>query len=95
MTTEPYKASLPKETRPDLKSVMDVVKVIATSKPVDLHIVEQAPVRGVQGGGTRGLNDPFEQLLGQATISLSRGAEPARVKLNDWAVAARVYMVKE
>lgn len=94
LTTERFRATLPNH-RPDLKSVMDVIKVFATSKPIDLHFVQQKPVKGVEAFGIRNLNDPLEQLLGQAALSLSRGAEPVRVTLNDWATASRVYMVKQ
>ncbi len=94
MTTELYNATLSK-SRPELKTITDVIKVIATSKPVDFHFIEQAPSRGVDDGGMRGEENQLEILLRQAALSQTRGAEPARVKLGEWATASRVYLVKE
>jgi len=94
LTTEAYRATL-SQSRPDLKSITDAIKVFATSKPVDFHSLVRPAVAGEVKGGTRGFDDPLEQLLGQAALSLSRGAEPVRIALGDWATVSRVYMVKQ
>jgi hypothetical protein len=79
----------------DRDSVMDVIKLFATSQPVDFHLFTQAPVRGGQRGNLPpGLNDPLYKLLEQATLGVSRGARPAAVKMGDWATAERVFKVK-
>ncbi|MGH7452518.1 MAG: hypothetical protein ACRENG_14320, partial [bacterium] len=79
----------------DRDSVMDVIKLFATSQPVDFHLFTQPPVRGGQRGDLPpGLNDPLYKLFEQATLGVSRGARPAAVKKEDWATAERVFKVK-
>jgi hypothetical protein len=79
----------------DRDSVMDVIKLFATSQPVDFHLFTQPPVRGGQRGNLPpGLNDPLYKLLEQATLGVSRGARPSAVKTGDWATAERVFKVK-
>jgi hypothetical protein len=76
-------------------SVMDVIKLFATSQPVDFHRFTQPPVHGGQRGNLPpGLNDPLYKLLEQATLGISRGARPAAVKMGDWATAERVFKVR-
>ena len=72
------------------ESVMDVIKVFATSTPVDFHRLNQPPVRG---NATAIANDPLGQMLAQATLGVTRGSRPSAVDLGGWATAKRAFKV--
>jgi hypothetical protein len=72
-------------TLPDgREEVRDIIKVFATSSPIDLSFLTQ--------GGVRGDSDPLSQLLAQAYRGQSRGV--ARVGSDDWTTTEAVIRVR-
>jgi hypothetical protein len=75
-------------------SVLDVLKVFVSYKPIDLTPLTQRSIRGVEG--TEDL-DPLEELLMDST-GASRGVGPPLltkpVDLGTWATVQRVLVVK-
>ncbi|MEO0996625.1 MAG: caspase family protein [Pseudomonadota bacterium] len=68
------------------RSVVDVLKVIATDKPLNAAVLQQSAVRGEP----RELpDDPLSQLIAAAVLGQTRAAANVTVSLDDWAVAAR------
>jgi hypothetical protein len=75
-------------------SIMDVLKVFATSEPVDFHALTQGAVRsGENLTRSIGLNNPLGDLLLQASRGLTRGEEPRSIDVGDWDTAYRVFRV--
>jgi hypothetical protein len=70
-------------------SVKDVLKVIATTEPVDLSFLSQTPVRTA----TRVLSDadPLSQLIANAATGLTRGV--TRINLESWVTTERIIEV--
>ncbi|MCZ6915569.1 MAG: hypothetical protein O7I93_02230, partial [Gemmatimonadetes bacterium] len=62
------------------EEVKDVLKVFATSTPIDFNALTQ-PGIGSRGDG---MTDPLGQLLEQATLGKTRGAKRKKVNLGDW-----------
>ena len=71
-------------------SIKDILKVFATTRPVDFRFLTQPPVRGAE---TRDLpDDPFQQLLANAFLG-TRALTPV-VPLTNWVTAQRVVEVR-
>lgn len=71
-------------------SVKDILKVFATTRPVDFRFLSQPPVRGAE---TRTLpDDPFQQLLANAFLG-TRALTPV-VPLTNWVTVQRVVEVR-
>jgi hypothetical protein len=79
-----------------METVTDVIKVYATSTPIDFHALTLPAIRG----GTKGdiplalSNDPLGELFSQAALSTSRGAKPKTVGLGSWDSAQKVYKLR-
>jgi len=86
---ETWKKKLRTTLPPNRDSVKDVLKVFATSHPVDFSFLTQGAVRGDVRGGS---NDPLSELLAQAVRGVTRGVED--VELDNWVTAERVFRVK-
>jgi hypothetical protein len=71
-------------------SVIDVIKVFATSTAVDFHILNLPSVRDVRELP----GDPLGKLLAQATLGVARGSRPSSVELGNWTTAERSFKVK-
>jgi len=69
-----------------LSSVTDILKVFASSHPIDLTPLTRAPIRSVSDGA-----DPLQALL-ENVVSGRRSV--VVVKLGDWTTAQRVIAVK-
>ncbi len=75
---------------PGQNSVKDILKVFATTRPVDFRFLTQPPVRGAE---TRDLpDDPFQQLLANAFLG-TRAFTPV-VPLTNWVTVQRVVEVR-
>ncbi len=73
--------------------VKDILKVFATTVPVDFHVLTQPPVRrGENRSLPEAMNDPLGQLLAHAIWGATRGKRP--VPLGIWATAQRVVEVR-
>lgn len=71
-------------------SIKDILKVFATTRPVDFRFLTQPPVRGAE---TRDLpDDPFQQLLANAFLG-TRALTPT-VPLTNWVTVQRVVEVR-
>ncbi len=77
------------------ESVMDVIKVFATSTPIDFYTLTQPAIRGgLRGEMPNVLKDPLGRLLAQGALGFTRGAKPKAVDLGNWSTQQRVFKVK-
>ncbi len=76
-------------------SIRDVLKVIATTTPVDFGFLRQGAVRSAPGlreaRGTPG--NPLEELLAGAAIGISRGTK-VKVDVSNWTTEAGIVEVR-
>lgn len=73
-------------------SVVDILKVFATTSPAEFSFLRQGAVRGERSlAQTRGPRNPLEELLGSAALGTTRGMRP--VKTGDWTTAEQVLGV--
>jgi uncharacterized caspase-like protein len=87
-TTYEFMASLPQGR----KSGVDILKVFATDRPVDLGFLRQAPTQGTQKGPRpRGSESGLGQLLAQAGLGYSREVKAVP---SDWVTLKCVITTK-
>jgi hypothetical protein len=76
--------------------VMDILKVFASYKPIDLRPLTQGSIRGV-GEDSGDVNDPLQQLL-MDSAGVTRQVAPVLSKpidLGSWTAVQRVLFVKK
>lgn len=71
----------------------DVLKIIATDRPINPAVFPQP---GIRSGDSRSTlpDDPLERLLATASFGLSRALVPEPVALNDWATVQTSVTVR-
>ena len=74
----------------DRTSVKDIIKVFATSTPVDFQALTQPGIRDASEVA-RAASHPLEQLLAQAALGTTRQVRP--IALGDWVTAQRAFTV--
>ena len=74
---------------PEFDGVRDIIKVFATSRPVELHPLTQSGVRSVPD--ELETDDPLTRLIQQAMIGGTRGA--TRVGVDDWVTAELAFRI--
>ena len=75
----------------DRTSVKDIIKVFATSTPVDFQALTQPGIRSASEVA-RAAEHPLEQLLAQAALGTTRQVRP--IALGDWVTAQRAFTVR-
>ncbi len=77
------------------QSVKDVLKVFATTTPVDFRFLQKDPVRGgvMPDELTRGAATPLRQLLASVALGTTRNVSSA-VPLGDWTTAEQIIEVR-
>lgn len=78
---------------PGRNSIKDILKVFATTQPVDFSFMKQAAIRGRGPQSRSSANDPLVQLLENAALGKTRGSED--VTLEGWTTTARSFIVKQ
>jgi len=77
---------------PGRDSVKDILKIFATTEKIDFAFLNQSPIRGRGPENQPRLDDPLSQLLENAALGKTRGAED--VTLDGWTTTARSFTVR-
>jgi hypothetical protein len=74
-------------------SVTDVLKVIATVKPIDPSVFPQGPIRSAPKGTSR-TSDPLAQFLAMA-LRGTKAATPISVDMDSWVTVQKTIRVEK
>ncbi len=75
------------------RAVVDVLKVIATTNPIDPSVFPQGAFRGAPPASTRAVQDPLARFLAGSLRSGTRGARPVEVK--SWVTAQKSITIRQ